>query len=66
MKDSGEWHGTDFEFDVFRYDKLVHQIGRHLAIAIDWEKAQVIHLSVSYIVPKEETPFLGNPDLLNR
>jgi len=39
-------------------------MGGNLAVVIDWNTVDAIHLSVSDIVPKEDVPFLGNPDLV--
>ncbi|WP_432473356.1 hypothetical protein [Amphritea sp. HPY] len=60
----GEWQGTELDFTVWQYDKLIEQIGGNLAVTIDWSTVDAIHLSVSDIVPKEDMPNIGNPDLV--
>lgn len=64
VKDQGEWHGAEFPFITWQYEKLTSQIGGNLAVIIEWNTAEAIHLSVSDIVPKEEMPVLGSPDLV--
>ncbi|MEH6578603.1 MAG: hypothetical protein V7731_16195 [Amphritea sp.] len=64
VKDNEEWQGAEFDFIVWQYDKLIEQIGGNLAVMIDWTTVDAIHLSVSGIVPKEDVPHLGNPDLV--
>lgn len=64
VKDSEKWQGAEFDFFVWEYDKLISQIGGNLAVVIGWSAVDAIHLSVSDIVPREEIPVLGNPDLV--
>lgn len=64
VKDNEEWQGTEFEFTVWQYDNLIEQIGGNLAVMIDWNTVDAIHLSVSDTVPKEDVPNLGNADLV--
>lgn len=64
IKDNDEWQGAEFDFIFWQYDKLISQISGNLAVVIDWNTVDAIHLSVSDIVPKEDVPFLGSPDLV--
>lgn len=64
IKDNDEWRGTEFDFIVWRYDEMISQIGGNLAVVVDWNTVDSIHLSVSDIVPKGDVPNLGSPDLM--
>lgn len=66
VKDGDEWKGVEIDFIVWQYDKLTSQVDGNIAVVIDWSAVDAIHLSVSDIVPREEIPILGNPDLVTK
>jgi len=59
-----EWQGADFDFITWQYEALLEQIGGNLAVVINWNTVDAIHLSVSDIVPKGEVLHQGAPDLV--
>lgn len=65
IREGKDWKGTEIEFIVWQYKKLIDQIGGNLAVVIEWEKAEAIHLSVSDIVEKDAVPHLGAADIIN-